>query len=97
LIPVGTPHAAIGDQPSWIDTCCAQCLARLIEATGTQNKAETPTWRCSIAFLLPKLATILGPPGTYLRRLKRSKSIVDTAINQLMSNFYKPKPNIGSF
>jgi len=69
LIPVDTHVvAAIGDQPArGLILAAPSAFARLIEATGTQNKAETPTWRCSIAFLR-KLARDFGttrnaPPG----------------------------------
>lgn len=67
LIPVGTPHvvAAIGDQPArGLILAAPSAFARLIEATGTQNKAETPDMALFDRISAEIGDEILGPPGT---------------------------------
>ncbi|GAP99901.1 cupin domain-containing protein [Leptolyngbya sp. NIES-2104] len=75
LIPVGTPHvvAAIGDQPArGLILAAPSAFARLIEATGTQNKVETPDmalfdclWQQRSSRISAEIGDeILGPPGT---------------------------------
>ena len=67
LIPVGTPHvvAAIGDQPArGLILAAPSAFARLIEATGTQNKAETPNMALFDRVSAEIGDEILGSPGT---------------------------------
>lgn len=67
LIPVGTPHvvAALSDRPAHgLVIAAPSAFARLIAATGTLSKIETPDMA-----LFDHISTeigdeILGPPGT---------------------------------
>lgn len=67
LIPVGTPHvvAAIGDQPArGLILAAPSAFARLIEATGMQNKAEIPDMALFDRVSAEIGDEILGSPGT---------------------------------
>nr|MDZ8003370.1 cupin domain-containing protein [Nostoc sp. DedSLP05]MDZ8100884.1 cupin domain-containing protein [Nostoc sp. DedSLP01] len=67
LIPVGTPHvvAAIGDQPArGLVIAAPSAFARLIAATGTQDKAETPNMALFDRISAEIGDEILDPPRT---------------------------------
>jgi mannose-6-phosphate isomerase-like protein (cupin superfamily) len=67
LIPVGIPHvvAAIGDQPAHGLTIAApSAFARLIAATGTQDRAETLDMALFDRISAEIGDEILGPLGT---------------------------------
>jgi quercetin dioxygenase-like cupin family protein len=67
LIPVGIPHvvAALDDRPArGLILAAPSAFARLIEATGTQNKTETPNMALFDRVSAEIGDEILGPPGT---------------------------------
>jgi quercetin dioxygenase-like cupin family protein len=67
LIPVGIPHvvAAIGDKPAHgLVIAAPSAFARLIEATGTLSKTETPNMALFDRISAEIGDEILGPLGT---------------------------------
>ncbi len=67
MIAVGTPHvvAAIGDQPAHgLMIAAPSAFARLLEATGTLSRTETPDMALFERICAEIGDEILGPPGT---------------------------------